>query len=187
MPNDASAPAAPRRDPWIVPGAVSLAVLTVLSVLLYTSAPQSAAEVTRSTWVAVSPDAFTPRMARARERVSAALRAAAAGDTAGAVARYAEAEEEAWTARERTADSAQARQATELWAAATLDRAELMLAAGATPWYRGDDDQLLRDALATVERVRRAPVAAPLRRRADALAQRIERQLRPGPLEWLPK
>jgi hypothetical protein len=61
-----------------------------------------------------------------------------------------------------------------------------MLGAGATPWYRGDDEQLLRDASAIVQRVRTAPVSAPTKQRAEALAQRIERQLRPGPLEWVP-
>jgi hypothetical protein len=140
-----------------------------------------------SAWVAVSPDAFTPRVARARERVRAALQARAAGDTAGAIARYAEAEEEAWTARERAADSTQAATATELWAGSTLDRAELMLAAGAVPWYRGDNEQLLREAQAAVKRAQSVPTAPATRQRAAALAARIERELRPGPLEWLPR
>jgi hypothetical protein len=175
------------RDPWVIPGLALLAVLTVLALLLYRSAPQSAAEVSRATWVSVAPDAFTPRMARARERVSAALRARAAGDTAGALARYAEAEEEALSARERAGDSTRVAAATELWAGAALDRAELMLAAGARPWYRGDDEQLLREAMAVVQGVRSAPTSPGARQRADALAARIERQLRTGPLEWLPR
>jgi hypothetical protein len=175
------------RDPWVIPGLALLAVLSVVAVLVYRSAPQTAAEVRTGTWVAVSPDAYTPRVTRARERVQAALRAVASGDTAAAIARYAEAEAEAWTARERAADPAQSAAAAELWATATLDRADLMLAAGAAPWYRGDNTQLLNEARATVARVRSVPTAAPTRARADALAARIERQLRPGPLEWIPR
>jgi hypothetical protein len=183
-------PAAPRaglRDPWVLPGLALLAVLTVAVVLLYRGAPQSAAEVGGRTWVALAPDAFTPRVSRARERVQAALRAAAAGDTAGAIARFAEAEAEAWTARENAGDSAQAATATELWGGATLDRAELMLRAGAAPWYRGDNTQLLREALAAVQRVQGVPTSVATRTRAGAVAARIERQLRPGPLEWIPR
>ena len=175
------------RDPWVIPGLAALAVLTVLAALLYRGSPQSASEVRGAAWVAVAPDAFTPRVSRARERVQAALQARAAGDTAGAIARYAEAEEEAWSARERAADTAQAAMASELWAGATLDRAELMLAAGATPWYRGDNDQLLREAQAAVQRVRQVPVSPATRQRAEQVAARIERQLRTGPLEWFPR
>ncbi|HYJ78330.1 MAG TPA: hypothetical protein VEW03_01905 [Longimicrobiaceae bacterium] len=176
-----------HRDPWIAAGLAVLAVLTAGAILLYRSAPQSAAEVRGATWVAVAPDAFTPRISRARERVSAALRAGAAGDTAGALARYAEAEEEALLARGRAGDSAQVAASTELWAAAALDRAQLMLAAGARPWYRGDDNQRLAEALAVVRRVAGAPVSAAARQRADALGGRIARELRTGPLEWLPR
>ena len=176
------------RDPWVIPGLALLAVLTVAAVLLYRSAPQSASQVKSATWVAVSPDAFTPRMARARERLQAALRARAAGDTAGAIAAYAEAEAEALSARERAeGDTARSSQATELWAGVALDRAELMLAAGAAPWYRGDNEQLLNEALAVVRQVRSVPTSPATRRRADAVAARVERQLRPGPLEWLPR
>ena len=175
------------RDPWVRPGLALLAVLTVAAALLYRGAPQSAAEVGGRTWVAIAPDAYTPRVSRARERVQAALRAVASGDTAGAIARYAEAESEAWTARENAGDSAQASAATELWATATLDRAELMLRAGAAPWYRGDDTQLLNEAKTAVSRVAAVPLAPATRARATAVAARIERQLRPGPLEWIPR
>jgi cell division septum initiation protein DivIVA len=138
--------------------------------------------------VALAPDAYTPRISRARERVKAALDAAAAGDTAAAIARYAEAEEEALEARNRAADdTARVAEATEFWAGIALDRAGLMLAGGATPWYRGDNDQMLTDALAIAQRVRAAPVSPPTRQRADELNARIERQLRTGPLEWLPR
>lgn len=180
-------PAAGLRDPWVRPGLALLAILTVVVALVYRGAPQSAAEAGGRTWVALAPDAYTPRVSRARERVQAALRAAAVGDTAGAIARYAEAESEAWTARQNAGDSAQAAAATELWATATLDRAELMLRAGAAPWYRGDDTQLLNEAKAAVARVASVPLAPPTRARATAVAARIERQLRPGPLEWIPR
>jgi hypothetical protein len=174
------------RDPWVLPGLALLLVLTILVLYLYASQPQSPSEVGGRAWVALAPDAYTPRVSRARERVKAALDAAAAGDTAAAIARYSEAEEEALSARERAGTPERAAEAAELWAGIALDRAGLMLAAGATPWYRGDDDQLLRDAAAVVQRVRAAPVSAPTKQRADALAARIERQLRAGPLEWLP-
>jgi hypothetical protein len=186
-------PALPRsptssglRDRWVIPGLALLAVLTVLAVILYAGQPQTPGEVGGRAWVALAPDAYTPRVSRARERVKAALDAAARGDTAAAIARYAEAEEEALTARERAGTPERTAEATELWAGIALDRAGLMLGAGATPWYRGDDEQLLRDASAVVQRVRTAPVSAPTKQRAEALAQRIERQLRPGPLEWVP-
>lgn len=185
------APPPPRapsglRDPWVLPGLALLGALTVLVIYLYASQPQSAGEVGGRAWVALAPDAYTPRVSRARERVKAGLDAAARGDTAAAMARYAEAEEEALTARERAGTPEQTAEATELWAGIALDRAGLMLGAGATPWYRGDDNQMLRDARALVQRVRAAPVSAPTKQRAEALAQRIDRQLRPGPLEWVP-
>jgi hypothetical protein len=78
-------------------------------------------------------------------------------------------------------------EATEFWAGIALDRAGLMLAGGATPWYRGDNDQMLTDALTIAQRVRAAPVSSTTRQRADELIARIQRQLRTGPLEWLPR
>lgn len=175
------------RDPWVRPGLALLAVATVLAVLLYRAAPQSAAEVSTGALVAVAPDAFTPHLSRARERVDAAQRARAAGDTAGAIARLAEGEEEALAARQRASDTTQTRTATELWAGMVLDRAELMLASGARPWYQADNDQVLTEALAAVRRAQEAPLSPATRARAAALDEKIRRQLRPGPLEWLPK
>ncbi len=192
LPQPAAAPAARRdrtglREPWVLPGLVALAVGTVFAIVLYRAAPQSAGEVGSAALVAVAPDAFTPRVSRARERISAAQRARAAGDTAGAVARYAEAEEEALTARQHAADTTQTRTATELWANTVLDRAELMLSSGARPWYRADNDAVLAEALSAVKRVQTVPLAPPTRARAQALAERIDRQMRPGPLEWIPR
>ena len=187
------APPPPRftaglRDRGVVPGLVLLAAASLVLVYLYASRPQTVTEVRGRAWVALAPDAYTPRVSRARERVEAALEAAAAGDTAAAMARYAEAEEEALTARQHAGDDAgRAADALELWAGIALDRAALMLTAGNTPWYRGDDDQMLEDSRAVVERVRAAPVAPGTKQRADALAADVERQLRTGPLEWLPR
>jgi hypothetical protein len=175
------------RDPYVIPGLILLAVLTVLAILLYRAAPQSAAEVGSTAMVAVRPDAFTPRVSRARERVDAAQRARAAGDTAGAIARYAEAEEEALSARERAGDSTQVRTATELWANVVLDRAELMLASGTRPWWRADDTQVLNEALAALQPLRQVQLTPATQRRAADLDARIRRQLRVGPLEWLPR
>jgi hypothetical protein len=192
-PAPAPAPSPPARDagglrdPFVVPGLVLLGVLTVLAAVLYRAAPQSAAEVGSAAVVAVRPDAFTPRVSRARERVDAAQRARATGDTSGAIARYAEAGEEALSARERAADSTQVRTATELWANVVLDRAELMAASGARPWYRADDTQVLNEALAALQPLRQVPLAPATQRRAAELDARIRRQLRTGPLEWLPR
>ena len=174
------------RDPWVVPGLVLLAVLTVFAALLYRAAPQSAAEVTSSAIVAVAPDAFTPHLSRARERIAASQRARAAGDTAGAIARLAEGEEEALAARQRANDSTQIRTATELWANVVLDRAELMMGSGARPWYRADDTAVLNEALAAVQRARTVPLTAQTAARARALDESIHRRLRLGPLELFP-
>jgi len=171
----------------VIGGLVLLGAMTVFAVLLYRASPQTAREVGSAALVAVAPDAFTPRISRARERVSAAQRARAAGDTAGALARYAEAEEEALTARQHTADTTQTRTATELWANTVLDRAELMLSAGARPWYRADNNQVLAEALVSVRRVQTVPLAPPTRARAQSLAEQVDRRMRPGPLEWIPR
>lgn len=186
-PAPASAPGLGLREPWVRPGLFLLALATAAWVWLYGTAPQSAGELRDRTWVAVAPDAVTPPLARARERLSAAGRALASGDTAGALARYAEAEAEAWSARERAAGAPSGSAATEVWAGAVLDRAELLLVSGARPWYRGDNDTLLREARAAVGRVQSVPTTPATRSRADLLAERIQRELRPGPLEWLPR
>ena len=174
------------RDPWVRPGLGLLAVLTLLAPLLYLASPQSAAEAASRGWVAVAPDAFTPRMARARERVEAALDATARGDTAAAIARYTEGEAEAWSARERAPTPERTTQATELWASMVLDRAGLMLRTGTAPWWRADNEQLLAEALAAVRRVQSVPTTPATRARAGRMAEEAQRRMRPGPLEWLP-
>jgi hypothetical protein len=175
------------RDPWVRPGIAVLVLLTAGWIWVYVAAPQSARELTDRTWVAVAPDAVTPPLARARERLSAATRALATGDTAAALARYAEAEAEAWSARARAGGSPAGAAATEVWAGAVLDRAELLLGSGARPWYRGDDETLLREALSAVLRVQTVQTAPQTAQRATGLAELIRRKLRPGPLEWLPR
>jgi hypothetical protein len=186
-PASGQAPVIGVREPWVRPGLLFLAVATVAWVWLYAVAPQSAGELRDQAWVAVAPDAVTPPLARARERLSAAGRALAAGDTAAALARYAEAESEAWSARQSAGAAPSGAAATEVWAGAVLDRAALLLASGARPWYRGDDDTLLREAQSAVSRVRGVPTSPETRRRADELTALIQQQLRPGPLEWLPR
>lgn len=194
MDSSAPTPAAPApraasglRDPGVIPGLAMLAALTVLAILLYRAAPQSAAEVRAGALVVVAPDAFTPHLSRARERIAASQRARAAGDTAGAIARLAEGEDEALQARQRANDSTQVRTSTELWANIVLDRAELMLGSGTGPWYRADNNAVLREALAAVERARGVSLSPQTASRAAALEERIRRQLRPGPLELLPR
>ena len=181
------APGGGWRDPWVRPGLALLAAVTAGWLWLYAVSPQSAGELRDRTLVAVAPDAVTPPLARARERLSAAARALSAGDTAAALARYAEAESEAWSARALAGASEAGAAAAEIWAGAVLDRAELLLASGARPWYRGDDATLLREARAAVQRVLDTPTGAETAQRARVLAQRIDRELRPGPLEWLPQ
>jgi hypothetical protein len=187
QPDAALPPRSGLKDPWVRPALGLLALLTVGWIWLYAVAPQSTGELRDRTWVAVAPDAVTPPLARARERLSAAGRALATGDTAAAVARYAEAEAEAWTARQQGAGSAAGAAATDVWAGAVLDRAELLLASGARPWYRGDDETLLREAQSAIRRVQGVPASPDVTLRAGRLAERVGRQLRPGPLEWLPR
>jgi hypothetical protein len=175
------------REPWVLPGLIALVAITAGWIWLYSVAPQSAGELRDRTWVAVAPDAVTPPLARARERLSAASRALATGDTAAALARYAEAEAEAWSARQSAGGSEAGAAATEVWSGALLDRAELLLASGGRPWYRGDDDTLLREARSAVQRVQSVPTSPATSLRARRLRERIDQQLRPGPLEWLPR
>jgi hypothetical protein len=168
-------------------GLVLLAALTLGVLLLYRGAPQSLAEARSRSWVAVRPDAYGPRIARANERLRTASAALQAGDTATALQAYATAAGEAWTAREHTEKEEERRAAGDLWGRIVLDRAELMLRAADTPWWRRDDDGLLREALASVERVAAGPASPATRARAEGLAQALRRKLRPGPLEWLPQ
>lgn len=164
-------------------GLALLAALSVGVVLLYRSAPQSVAEVRTETMLAARPSAFGPNLARAEERLRAA---SAAPDDSTAIGALSEAAQLGWRAREIARDSVQQRQATTVWAEALLAWAERLRAAGTGAGLRRDDNQLLQQALALVESVRAVSLAPPLRERAEVLRTEIQRQLRPGPLEWLP-
>lgn len=172
------------RDPWTLGGLVLLGLLTLLAVLLYRSAPQSAAEAGAESWLAARPNAVAPHLARARERLEYAAAQAAAGNDSAAVAADSVAAESAWRARELTTDAAQRAEATTLWADAMLASAEILRRGGTGAGLRPDDNDLLRRALARVERV--LAVTGAHRARAEALRDQLTRQLRTGPLEWLP-
>lgn len=164
-------------------GVALLVLLSVGAVMLYRSAPQSAAEVTTGALLAARPGAFEPNLARAEERLRAA---ASAPDDSSAVAALASAAELGWRARELAADPEETGRATAVWAEAMLGWAERLRAAGTGAGLRPDDNQLLRQALALTQSVGTVPLPPPLRQRTETLRARIERQLRPGPLEWLP-
>lgn len=172
-----------RRDPWLAGGLALLLLLSAGVVALYRSAPQSVAEVRTETWLATRPSAFGPNLARAEERLRAA---SAAPDDSSAIAALTEAAEAAWRARGLAADSAEAERATAVWGAALLDWAERVRVAGTGVGLRADDDPLLQRALALVESALTVPLPPPLAARAAAMREEIRRQLRPGPLEWLP-
>ncbi len=171
-------------DPWVAGGVGLLLLLSAGVVALYRSAPQSAAEVRTGTLLAARPSAFGPHLARAEERLRTA---AAAPDDSAAIAALTEAAESAWRARELAADSSEVGRATTVWATALLDWADRLRAAGTGEGLRSDDDPLLRQALVLVERVRSIPLPPQLGQHAASLREEIERQLRLGPLEWLPR
>lgn len=160
-----------------------LALMSGGVVALYRSAPQSVQEVGTAGLLATRPNAFGPNLARAEERLRAA--SAAAGDSA-AISALTEAAQLGWRARELASDPADRDRATAVWAQALLDWAERLRVAGTASGLRRDDNQLLQQALELVENALAVPIAAPLRQRAEAMRVEIQRQLRPGPLEWLP-
>ena len=175
------------RDPWAAGGLVLLTILTLLVLHLYRSAPQSVGAVGTETWLAARPNAVEPQLARARERLAFARARAAAGDDSAAVAADSAAAESAWRAREIATDAYQRTEATTLWAEAMLASAEILQGRGTGAGLRPDDNDLLRRSLARVDRVLAVAVPASLRQRAVAMRQELTRQLRTGPLEWLPR
>lgn len=175
-----------RRDPWVIGGLALLGALSLGGLLLYRSAPQSVAEVRSGTWVAARPNAHGAQLGRARERLAAAEREAASGNDSLALALDSAAAEHAWRARELAEAEDQRAEATGLWAEALLRRAELLRRAGTGKGLRRDDNQLLRHALALTERVLTVATAAPQRQRATTLRDALTRELRTGPMEWLP-
>lgn len=174
------------RDPWIWGGTILLVLLSVAAVQLYRAAPRTAAEAGARAWLTVQPDAFTPRMTRAEQTLADAASLRGAGRDSAAAASYLSAAEGAWEARRHGRDAADSAAATGLWARALLDRGETLLAAGAAPWWRPDDDQILTQALASVDAVLEQQVPPETRARAERLRRELRSKLRPGPLEWLP-
>lgn len=175
-----------RRDPWVVGGAAALALLTLLVVALYRSAPQSVRDASTEGWLAATPNAVAPHLARARERLRYASEQAALGNDSLALAADSAAAESAWRARELAGGEVERTEGTALWAEAMLARAELLHRAGRGAGIRPDDNEALRRALAAAERVLQVGPPVALRARAEALRDTLTRELRPGPLEWLP-
>lgn len=175
------------RDPWVLGGLALLALLSLGAILLYRSAPQSLEEARTRTWVAAQPDAFSPQLRRAEERLRAAADAREAGSDSAAVVALAAAAEHARAARDLAReDTVRTAAATEVWAEAMLQRAELLLQLGTGRGLRRDDNATLSEALSLTEQVLAVPVRPATRERAEELRTAIARRLRFGPLEWLP-
>lgn len=174
-------------DRWAVAGLILLAFLSVAAILLYRSAPRTLAEAGTGSWVAAAPNTAAANLARSRERFARALEAAAAGDDSAAIALDSIAAEHARRAGEAGDDDAIRREAAELWAAATLHRADLLRLRGTGTGLRPDDNTILRQALDLVNSVDSLSPLPEAHARADSLRATIERQLRPGPLQWLPR
>ncbi|MBA2243385.1 MAG: hypothetical protein H0W11_00375 [Gemmatimonadetes bacterium] len=174
------------RDPWVLGGLGLLLVLSLGAIQLYRSSPQSLAEARTRSLVAARPDAFTPNLQRAEERLQAAAAAREVGSDSAADVAYAMAAEHAWRARSAAPDEAAISAATEFWAEAMLQRAQLLQEAGTGRGLRRDDNAILRDALALAEQVLAVPTSPETRERAEEVQAAITRQLRFGPLQWLP-
>ena len=175
-----------RIDPWVAGGLLLLGVLSIGTVQLYRTAPQSVGEARVRTLAAARPSAFTPRIERAEQRFEAAARAATTGSDSVAAAAFEEAAEQAWAARDLAETIGDRQRATELWGRAMLARATLLQEAGTGRGLRRDDNELLRQALAMVEQVLANQTSPALRERAEERQEALERKLRPRPLEWLP-
>lgn len=175
------------RDPWVIAGLALLGVLTLAAILLYRSAPATLAEARTESWLAARPNAVGANLARARERLEAASREAAMANDSLAAAFDSVAAEHAWRAASLASDAGQRREALALWSEAMLHRAEMLRVMGTGVGFRPDDDAILRGALDLVVRVDSISPFPAARARADSLRGEIERQLRVGPLEWLPR
>jgi hypothetical protein len=144
-------------------------------------------EASTESWLAARPNAVAPHLARARERLAYATGQLAAGNDSLALAADSAAAESAWRARS-LADGAQERaEATALWGEAILAWAEILRTRGTGAGLQPDDDATLRRARELVDRSGSVELAVPQRARADSLRNGIDRQLRIGPLEWLPQ
>lgn len=171
----------------MVGGLALLAVLTLGAVAVYSSEPRTLAEASTESWLAARPNAYGANLARARERFERAREAAASGRDSAAAALDSAAAERAMHAARITSDPTEQRQALQLWAAATLHHADILRIAGTGLGLRPDDEATLRRALALVLSVDSISPDPETRARADSLRLQLERQLRIGPLEWLPR
>jgi hypothetical protein len=168
-------------------GLVLLALLSIGAVALYRSAPRTLAEARTESWLAARPNAVGANLARARERMDASARESQAGNDSLAALADSAAAEHAWRAVTLASDANQRREALALWSESMLHRAAMLRALGTGAGFRPDDDATLRRALDLVVRVDSISPFPAARARADSLRGEIERQLRPGPLEWLPR
>ncbi|HET7320904.1 MAG TPA: hypothetical protein VFI96_00240 [Longimicrobiaceae bacterium] len=177
----------PLRDPWVAGGLLLLALLSVAAVALYRSAPESLAEARAESWVAVRPDAFGANLSRARQLLAEAERLASTGGDSAAVAADSLAATHAARARQSADGAGERGTASALWAKAMLAGAERLQRMGTGEGLHPDDNDLLRRALQRVESVITAGVGGPWHARALEMRSALERQLRTGPLEWLPR
>lgn len=177
----------PPRDSLVVGGLLLLAALTMGGVVVYATAPRTLAEAGTGSWLAARPNAAGPHLARARERLERARQASAAGNDSVAAAIDSVAAAHAWRAATLADNAADQREGLALWAAATLHQADMLRLLGTGVGLRPDHDPTLRRALALVLSVDSISPDRQARARADSLRRVIERQLRLGPLEWLPQ
>ena len=183
------APPAHREgpDPWVVGGLMLLALLSVGAILIYRSAPSSLAEARTESWFAARPNAFGANLARGRERLDRAYEEALAGNDSATITLDSVAAEHGWRAATLASDARQREEALALWAEATLHRAETLRVMGTGVGLRPDDNATLERALQLAIQVDSIGPRPTFRARADSLRVALERQLRLGPLEWLPR
>lgn len=174
------------HDPWLIAGLLLLALLSIGAVLVYRSAPQTLAEASTGSWLAATPNAAAANLARARERLERAREAAQLGEDSIAATIDSVAAAHAWRAAELASDSATAMEALAVWAEAQLNRAEHLRILGTGVGLRLDDNETLRRAVDIVNEVDSISPDPAARAQADSLRNVLERQLRPGPLRWLP-
>jgi hypothetical protein len=176
-----------HRDRWTIAGLALLGVLTLLTVLLYRSAPQSVSEASTESWLAARPNAVAPQLARARERLAYASVQLAAGNDSTALLADSVAADAAWRARSLAEDGVRRTEATTLWGEAVLAWAEILRRRGTGAGLRPDDDETLRRARELVDRALAVALPATLRARATTMRDELDQELRLGPLEWLPR
>ena len=175
------------RDPVVIGGLVLLALLSIGAFLVYRAAPRTLAEAGTGSWLAARPNAAGANLARGRERLERAAQEAAAGNDSAAAEIDSVAAVHGWRAATLASTAAEQREAIDLWAQAMLHRAEMLRLMGTGAGLRPDHDPTLRRALALVMRVDSISPDRRTRARADSIRLVLERQLRPGLLEWLPQ